>query len=80
MNVTGTIVLFQAVYGLLKKSAVPRFIPISSSAALLDGTIIKLDFGGMAYGASKVALNWATRKIHFENDWLSEYRLLNFIC
>jgi NAD(P)-dependent dehydrogenase (short-subunit alcohol dehydrogenase family) len=23
------------------------------------------------YGASKAALNWVTRKIHFENEWLS---------
>lgn len=23
-----------------------------------------------AYGASKAAINYITRKIHFENDWL----------
>ncbi|KJA22316.1 hypothetical protein HYPSUDRAFT_41181 [Hypholoma sublateritium FD-334 SS-4] len=70
INVTGTIILFQAVYGLLKKSVSPRFVPISTRAASFDGRSIKFQSGGVAYGATKAALNWATRKIHFENDWL----------
>ncbi|KJA22326.1 hypothetical protein HYPSUDRAFT_164726 [Hypholoma sublateritium FD-334 SS-4] len=75
VNVTGTIVLFQAVYGLLKKSASPRFIPISTSGACLDGRAIKFPKGGIEYGATKAALNWATRKIHFENEWLIAFPL-----
>ncbi|KJA22252.1 hypothetical protein HYPSUDRAFT_41145, partial [Hypholoma sublateritium FD-334 SS-4] len=76
VNVTGTIVLFQAVYTLLKKSACPRFVPISSSAGCLDGVSVKLPVGGSAvYGATKAALNWATRKIHFENDWIVAFPL-----
>lgn len=71
---TGTIVLFQAIYALLKKSASPRFVPISSSAACLDGVTIKLPIGGSTiYGVTKAALNWATRKIHFENEWLGAW-------
>ena len=73
MNVTGTIILFQAVYDLLKKSDSPRFVPISTRAACFDGGSIKHTSGGVAYGATKAALNWATRKIHFENDWLGAY-------
>ncbi|KJA22291.1 hypothetical protein HYPSUDRAFT_41169 [Hypholoma sublateritium FD-334 SS-4] len=75
VNVTGTIVLFQAVYGLLKKSISPRFVPISSSVGCLDSDSIKHLAGGLAYGASKAALNWATRKIHFENEWLVAFPL-----
>ncbi|KJA22261.1 hypothetical protein HYPSUDRAFT_41159 [Hypholoma sublateritium FD-334 SS-4] len=70
INVTGTIVLFQSVYNLLKKSTHPRFIPISTSAAGFASGVIELPFGSAAYGTTKAALNWATRKIHFENDWL----------
>ncbi|KJA22263.1 hypothetical protein HYPSUDRAFT_215866 [Hypholoma sublateritium FD-334 SS-4] len=75
VNVTGTVVLFQAMYGLLRKSASPRFVPISTSAACLDGNAIKFPTGSVAYGATKAALNWATRKIHFENEWLVVFPL-----
>ena len=73
VNVTGTIVLFQAMYGLLKKSATPRFVPISNAGASLNGKGITRPLGNVMYGATKAALNWATRKIHFENDWLGAY-------
>ncbi|KJA15534.1 hypothetical protein HYPSUDRAFT_219976 [Hypholoma sublateritium FD-334 SS-4] len=75
VNVTGTVVLFQAVYDLLKKSKTPRFVPISTISGSLGGEIIKLPMGGVAYGATKAALNWTTRKIHFENDWLVAFPL-----
>lgn len=74
MNVTGPIILFQAVYDLLKKSDSPRFVPISSIGGCLDGTVIRSPIGSVAYGATKAALNWTTRKIHFENDWLGTRR------
>lgn len=70
VNVTGTIILFQAVYNLLKKSVRPRFIPISSDGGCLNGPVVRAPIGGPPYGASKAALNWTIRKIHFENDWL----------
>lgn len=73
VNVTGTIVLFQAMYGLLKKSAAPRFVPISNAGASLGGKGITRPLGNVLYGATKAALNWATRKNHFENDWLGAY-------
>ena len=73
VNVTGTIVLFQALYGLLKKSKAPKFVPVSSDGGCLDGAMVKSAIGGPSYGASKAALNWVTRKIHFENEWLGMY-------
>lgn len=66
------IVLFQAVYALLKKSSLPRFIAISSAAARIGGPSVEAPFGSVAYSASKAAMNWATRKIHFENEWIGE--------
>ncbi|PBK79950.1 NAD(P)-binding protein [Armillaria gallica] len=70
VNVTGILVLFQSVYSLLKTStSSPRFIPISSAAASLTA-FISLPAGYTCYGASKVAVNYIARKIHFENDWL----------
>ncbi|KJA22255.1 hypothetical protein HYPSUDRAFT_41149 [Hypholoma sublateritium FD-334 SS-4] len=75
VNVTGAIILFQAVYNLLKKSGSPRFVPISSITGCLDGPVIRSPTGSVAYGATKAALNWTTRKIHFENDWLVTFPL-----
>ncbi|PBK79956.1 NAD(P)-binding protein [Armillaria gallica] len=70
VNVTGILVLFQSVYSLLKAStSSPRFIPISSAAASLTA-FISLPAGYTCYGASKVAVNYIARKIHFENDWI----------
>ncbi|KAF9465515.1 hypothetical protein BDZ94DRAFT_1214692 [Collybia nuda] len=70
INATGTLVLFQAVYSLLKAStSSPRFIPMTSGAASLT-EFISLPFGYTCYGASKTAVNYISRKIHFENEWL----------
>ncbi|KAF8172899.1 NAD(P)-binding protein [Pholiota molesta] len=69
VNVLGPIVLFQSIRGLLQASAAPRFVPISSGA----GSLASIGTAGMdmaTYGTSKAALNWVTRKIHFENEWL----------
>ncbi|KAK0444527.1 NAD(P)-binding protein [Desarmillaria tabescens] len=69
INTTGILVLFQSLANLLRKSATPKFIPISSAAASLTA-YIELPAGYTCYGASKAALNYIARKIHFENDWL----------
>ncbi|KAF8188729.1 NAD(P)-binding protein [Pholiota molesta] len=69
VNVLGPIVLFQSIRDVLQASALPRFVPISSGAGSLSlihpGSLDKA-----AYGTSKAALNWVTRKIHYENEWL----------
>ncbi|PPQ89240.1 LOW QUALITY PROTEIN: hypothetical protein CVT25_001319 [Psilocybe cyanescens] len=71
VNVVGPVVLFGAVYELLKKSKNPRFIPISSRGGSLSGPIIEFPMGSVIYASTKATLNWVSRKIHFENDWLS---------
>ncbi|KAF9471368.1 NAD(P)-binding protein [Pholiota conissans] len=72
VNVLGPIVLFQTFRDLLKSSAQPRFIVISSIAGSIE--LIQMSpFDIGVYGTSKAALNWAVRKIHFENEWLIAY-------
>ncbi|KAK0203963.1 hypothetical protein DFS33DRAFT_1275081 [Desarmillaria ectypa] len=86
VNTTGILILFQALTVLLRKSATPKFIPISSAAASLTA-YIDLPVGYICYGVSKVVLNYIARKIHFENDWLGKYvycgldgTLIKIIC
>ncbi|KAF8970814.1 NAD(P)-binding protein [Flammula alnicola] len=74
VNVTGVLILFQAVYDLLKASASPKFVPITSGIASLTA-YISLPIGNAAYGVSKAGLNWLSRKIHFENEWLTCFPL-----
>ncbi|KAF5327127.1 hypothetical protein D9619_004959 [Psilocybe cf. subviscida] len=72
VNTTGVLVLFQSLYPLLKASTHltgAKFVPISSGAGSIDGSFIsgKVLAG---YGASKAAMNYLCRKMHFENEWL----------
>jgi NAD(P)-dependent dehydrogenase (short-subunit alcohol dehydrogenase family) len=71
--VIGPLVLFQASYPLLKAStAAPKFVIISSRAGSnVIGAAIP---GGLSYGASKAAVNFLSRKLHFENEGLGELR------
>ncbi|KAF9473663.1 NAD(P)-binding protein [Pholiota conissans] len=71
VNTLGPIVLFQSVYTLLQASSSPRFVPVTSmggSIKLLENVPKNICIAG--YSTSKTALNWVTRKIHFENEWL----------
>jgi len=63
-------VLFQIFSPLLKASPVAKFIPITSSGGSLTYGIEE-DLGLTGYGASKAALNYISRRIHFENEWIS---------
>ncbi|CAA7265271.1 unnamed protein product [Cyclocybe aegerita] len=75
VNTTGVLVLFQALASLLKASkSTPKFIPISSGAGSLTA-LIHAPLGFTAYGASKAAMNFLTRKIHYENEWLVAFPL-----
>ncbi|KAF9475792.1 NAD(P)-binding protein [Pholiota conissans] len=69
VNVMGPIVLFQAFRDVLKASPHPRFVAISSAMGSI-GLIEHIPGNNAPYGVSKAALNWAVRKIHFENEWL----------
>ncbi|TRM64268.1 hypothetical protein BD626DRAFT_568042 [Schizophyllum amplum] len=63
VNTNGPLVLFQATYELLRASPSPKFVSVSSG----NGSIAigpELPVNVMAYGMSKAALNWVTRKLH----------------
>jgi norsolorinic acid ketoreductase len=70
VNVAGTIVLFQAVWPLLKTSSHPMFMALSSGVASL-GDMESLPLPATAYGMSKVAVKYMVREIHFENPELT---------
>jgi norsolorinic acid ketoreductase len=82
VNVVGVVFLFQAVLPLLRQtlaSASPnsmpqqqqqqrqaKFVTMSTSAATI-GNQEHVPVPNAAYGPSKAALNWITKKIHLEN-------------
>jgi norsolorinic acid ketoreductase len=69
INVLGPLHLFQAAAPLLFAAERPKFIAMSSGAGSISG-IEKLKVENTAYGASKAALNFVTRRIHAENEHL----------
>jgi len=75
INTVGPLVLFQATAALLKKSiSAPKFVVISTSAGSI-GFQDSFRAPVTAYGASKAAVNFITRKIHFENEHLISFPL-----
>lgn len=72
VNVVGTVVLFQAVLPLLEKSANPKFVSVSTAVgSIAEQEIYPLP--STAYGGSKAALNYITRKLHFEHPNIVVY-------
>lgn len=68
VNVIGPALLFQAVLPLMKHSTMtPKFVTLSTSAATITD-MEQRDFPNSAYGTSKAALNYITKKIHLENS------------
>jgi norsolorinic acid ketoreductase len=74
VNTTGTLILFQAVYELLSKAKNPKFIPIGTPVGSI-GEQENYPLGSTAYGTSKAALNFLTRKLHFEHENMIIYPL-----
>ena len=68
VNTTGVLRLFQAVLPLLEKSARPVFMTLSSIVGTIGGMEQVAAFPLTAYGTSKAALNFLTRRIHFEHE------------
>ena len=67
VNTVGALRLFQAAWPLLEVAANPRFFVISSSL----GSLSQMEpLPGLAYSCSKAAVNWMTRKLHFEHEQL----------
>ncbi|KAG9229509.1 aflatoxin biosynthesis ketoreductase-like protein nor-1 [Amylocarpus encephaloides] len=69
VNAIGTLSLFQETWPLLQKSKQPTFMAISTGISSL-GAIDAYPMQATAYGMSKVAVNYAMRKMHFENEGL----------
>ncbi|UKZ78910.1 hypothetical protein TrVFT333_006656 [Trichoderma virens FT-333] len=70
VNTVAPIALLQASKPLLQNAAHPRFVVISSSI----GSIAEVEAHPAqlgAYGASKAAINYLMRKVHFEETWLT---------
>jgi norsolorinic acid ketoreductase len=77
VNTIGPILLFQAVKPLLKesKNGNPIFFAISTLIGSIGGQDALAGFPAQfsPYGASKAALNWVIRRIHFEESWLTAF-------
>lgn len=69
VNTAGPIRLFQATLPLLKKAEKPMLMIVSSGAGSITA-MEHIPFAVGSYGASKAAMNFLTRKIHFENEGL----------
>jgi NAD(P)-dependent dehydrogenase (short-subunit alcohol dehydrogenase family) len=71
VNALGTLVLFQAVWPLLRASTTtPKFIPVSSAnGSVSEAPSYKLPT--IAYGTSKAAQNFITRQLRWEHEGLS---------
>ena len=65
VNTLGPLVLFQAVYPLLLERNTRKFITISTIAGAIGEGMIPIP--DVAYGTSKVALNFVTKRIHIEH-------------
>jgi NAD(P)-dependent dehydrogenase (short-subunit alcohol dehydrogenase family) len=59
INTVGTIVLFQAVSGLLAQSSAPKWVSVSSRVGSVGDAVDFFSFAG-SYGISKAAQNWFT--------------------
>ncbi|PWN91057.1 toxin biosynthesis ketoreductase [Acaromyces ingoldii] len=65
VNAVGPLLLFQAFLPLLKKSASPKFLVVSSAIASL-GIQRQLPYKSTSYGASKAAVNFLALRIAIE--------------
>jgi norsolorinic acid ketoreductase len=65
INAIGPLVLFQAVYPLLLKRPTKKFVTVSSLVGALTDMLAEPE---TAYGTSKVALNFITKRIHLEHQ------------
>jgi norsolorinic acid ketoreductase len=67
VNATGTLILFQAVHGLLSAAKNPKFVPIGTPVGSTS-ELENFPLPSTAYGTSKAALHFLTRKLHFEHE------------
>ena len=74
INVLGPLTLFQATLPLLNHAKAPKFVTMSSLAGTIGG-MEDVPVPNAVYAPSKTALNWLTRKIHFEHENLIVFPL-----
>ena len=73
VNVYAVVLLLQATLPLLNKAqGEPKFVTMSSGAGVIGDMVPKELIVG-AYGTSKAALNYITRKIFMENETLCTF-------
>ncbi|KPM42966.1 hypothetical protein AK830_g3587 [Neonectria ditissima] len=70
VNTAAPIVLLQACLPLLKHSSSPKFVVVSSTLGSL-AEVDNFPQNAGAYGASKAAVNYLMRKVHYEEPWLA---------
>jgi len=64
INTLGTLVLFQAVLPLLRKSKNPKFVPITTQVATITEPV---PYPVSAVALSKIGVNFITQRIHVEH-------------
>ncbi|KIW24370.1 uncharacterized protein PV07_10088 [Cladophialophora immunda] len=74
VNTVAPLLLFQATAPLLQAAPAPKFVVVSSGAGSLS-QVVKLPVENTAYGASKAAVNFVCRRIHYENPYLTVFAL-----
>jgi norsolorinic acid ketoreductase len=74
VNALGPLLLFQAVWPLLEAAKTPKFITIGTPVGSI-GELESFPLPSMAYGSSKAALHFITRKLHFEFPALISYTI-----
>ncbi|KAL0942926.1 short-chain dehydrogenase [Colletotrichum truncatum] len=77
VNSIAPLLLFGAAAPLLKNSESPIFVAVSSVIGSNGAQeMLNQGFPGASlapYGASKAALNWLVRRLHFEEPWLTSF-------
>ena len=74
VNAMGPLVLFQAVYPLMKKAKQPKFVVVGSPMGSIGGMELR-PFPCAAYGGSKAMVHYLVRKIHFENQGMVAFTI-----
>lgn len=74
VNSVAPLLLFQATCPLIHAAKAPKFVTFSSGAGSL-GFMENLKVENTAYGSSKAALSFITRRIHFENPDLVAFSI-----
>jgi norsolorinic acid ketoreductase len=82
VNSVAPLLLLNAFVPLLKaetpRKNEPIFVALSTFAAIIEGqeTLTKMFAGTIGpYGASKAALNWFMRRLHYEETWLTSFAI-----